>query len=97
MCAVVLLDFFSFAAARYYVHTKIKFILVLSLLGFGGVGYIFVHLMQFASTPIINLLYPACSTIFITLFYYFFFKERITKGQWVGIGLALLGVLLLEV
>lgn len=96
LALIIILDIGALVSARYYVEKKQKWIMWLSLITFGASGFVFVQLMAFRLTSIINVLYAAFSTIFVTFFYFVFFKERITKGQWLGIAVAFLGVFMLE-
>ncbi len=93
---ITALDIAALVTARYYVDHMKHWVLVLSLSIFAISAFVYVQLMEFAVTAIINVLYAAFSTIFITLFYFLVFKERITRGQWVGILIALLGIIMLE-
>lgn len=94
---ISILDVGAVVMARYYLENRKPWVMSLSLLLFAASAYVYVSLMAFRSTAIINVLSAASSTIFVTLFYYFVFKERITKGQWAGLSLAMLGILILEV
>jgi len=93
---ITILDITALVAARYYVERKKKWLLIISLSFFAISAFVYVKLMEFAVTAIINVLYAAFSTIFVTLFYFFVFKERITRGQLIGIIIAILGILMLE-
>lgn len=94
---ITILDIGALVTARYYIEKRKRHFMILSMSIFALSAYVFVQLMAFEVTAVINVLYAAISSVFVTLFYYIVFKERITKGQWMGISLALLGVLLLEI
>lgn len=96
---LVLMGLFDTAAvvvARYYVEKKKIWILWGSLFSFAASAYFFVRMMEFRMTAIVNVLAAALSTIVATFIFYVAFKERITKGQWVGVVIAFLGILMLE-
>lgn len=94
---ITILDIGALVTARYYIEKRKRHFMISSLSIFALSAFVFVQLMAFEVTAVINVLYAAISSVFVTLFYYIVFKERITRGQWMGIGLALLGVLLLEI
>ncbi len=96
LSAIVTLDVAALILARFYVeHKKLSF-MIFSLMSFALSALVFVELMAFDFTVIISILYAGISSIIITIFYYIVFKERITPGQWVGIALAFLGIVILE-
>jgi len=94
---ISVLDVMAVILARYYIENSKKWTLWSSLFFFASSAYVFVQLMAFRSTAIINILAAAASTIFVTLFYFVIFKERITLGQWAGIAISLMGILMLEI
>lgn len=92
---IAVLDATAILSARFYHEYKKKWILALSLAAFAISGYIYVLLLEFAVTAIINIIYIGFSTITVTMVCFFAFKERITLGQAVGIGLIVFGINLL--
>lgn len=94
---IVLLDIAALVLARYYVKKKQFRFMTGSLISFALSALVYIKLMAFSVTAVINVLYVAFSSIFVTLFYYVVFKERITTGQWIGILIAFLGVVLMEI
>jgi len=83
-------------SGRYYVFSKNKLFLIISLVCFGFSAYLFYLLMAFKSTAIVNLLWVSLSTIFISMISYFLFKEKITWGQSVGMFFIILGIIIME-
>lgn len=94
---IIILDIGALVLARFYVEKKKRGYMVGSLMNFGLSAFVYIQLMAFSVTAVINVLYVAFSSIFVTLFYYVVFKERITKGQWIGIFIAFLGVMVMEI
>lgn len=97
LALITVLDIGALVSARYYIEKQERKFMVISLIFFGLSAWVYVQLMGFEVTAIINMLYAAISTIFVTLFYYLVFKERITTGQWLGLGIVLIGILMLEI
>jgi len=97
LALISLLDVGAVIGSRYYVEKKKPWILAAALLGFAASAYVYVQMMAFRGTAIVNVLAAAFSTLAATFVFYALFKERITKGQWVGILVAFVGILMLEV
>ena len=91
------LDVAAIVIARYYIEKRKGWMMAASMLFFAASAYIYVQLMEFSVTAVINVLSAASSTLFVTLFYFIVFKERITRGQWMGIAIAIIGISLLEI
>lgn len=97
LALISVLDMAAILSARLYIEKKKTSIMWLSLISFALSGYVYVKLMQYAPTAIINIMYIAFSTIIVTSVCYFAFKEKVTFGQAVGIATVVLGISLLEI
>lgn len=83
------------AAKMWYIHRNPWFILLTVLL-FGGAGFVFARSLRFEGMAIANILWIALSIIAVTLIGFFGFKEEITTLQWAGIGLIATGLVFMN-
>jgi multidrug transporter EmrE-like cation transporter len=57
--------------------------------------WVFLSSLNYESMTVMNLLWDVLSDLFVTISGVFFFKEKITRAQTIGIGFAIMAVFLL--
>jgi len=88
LAVITVLDIFAVLLARLFVAKGKEVYRIGSLVFFGFSAAVFVQLMEYESTAVVNLLWVSLSTIFIAIACYFFFGEKINR--WQGLGMLLI-------
>lgn len=79
-----------------YLSTNNLLFLIGAMASFALIGIFFTQLMKYENLAIANVLWMAGIAIFPMLMAFFYFKEKVTPLQTVGIIVILFGVLLIE-
>lgn len=93
---ITLLDLAGTVCAKFYYIHKSPLLLVATFLFFGAAGYIFAKSVQYEGIAITNAIWIALSVIAVTIVGYFIFKEEIAPIQFIGIGVIMFGLLLIN-
>jgi len=91
-----LCDIIAVLSARLFVETNKTKHQIISMLFFALSALFFVKLMPFKETAVISMLWISLSTIFILIFCNFFFKEKISFQQGIGMIIVFLGMNILS-
>lgn len=93
---ITLLDLAGTVCAKLYNIHKSSPLLIATFLFFGAAGYVFAKSVQYEGIAITNAVWIALSVIAVTIVGYFIFKEEIAPIQFVGIGVIMFGLLLIN-
>lgn len=93
---ITLLDLAGVLCAKFYSINKDPLLLIATFILFGGAGYVFAKSLKYEGMAITNVLWIALSVIAVTIVGYFAFKEDITHIQFVGIGVIMVGLILVN-
>ena len=92
---ISVLDVIAVLGARFFVDRKKWYFRFISLAAFAASAYVYIQMLAYEVTAIVNVIYLAFSSIVITLTCFIFLKERIHWMQGLGMILCLLGLALL--
>lgn len=93
---ITLLDIGGSLCAKFYSINKNPWLLVGTVLLFGGAGYVFALSLKYEGMAITNVLWIALSILLVTVIGYFAFKEDIAHIQLAGIAVILVGLILIN-
>ena len=93
---ITLLDITGIVCAKFYSIDKNPLLLVATFLLFGGAGYVFAKSLKYEGMAITNVLWISLSVIIATIIGYFIFKENIAAIQFIGIGVIMVGLVLIN-
>ena len=93
---IVTFDLIAAISGKQFAITDNPVFLILTSLGFAIAGFFFAHSLKFESLAITNVLWIALSIVLVTVAGHFLFREHISAVQYIGIGVILVGVVLLN-
>ena len=93
---ITLFDLAGVLSAKFYSINKNPLLLFVTVLFFGGAGYVFAKSLKYEGMAITNVLWIALSIIIVTIIGYFIFKEEIANIQLTGIGIIMIGLILIN-
>ncbi len=93
---ITLLDLGGVLSAKFYSVSKNPLLLILTVLLFGGAGFVFALSLKYEGAAITNILWIAISVIVVTIVGYFGFKETIAPIQIAGIIVIAIGLVLIN-
>jgi len=93
---LILLDLITVLSARYAYNENNSLFLLFSILSLTMAGYLFIKLLKYELTVVLNILWIAFSTLVVTIFSYFFFNESISLMQGGGMLTIVFGLFLIE-
>ncbi len=94
--AINLLDLVGIICAKYWFLTRHPAWLVATVVLFGGAGYVFAKSLRYEGMAIANVLWIAISIILVTIAGYFLFKENISATQFIGMGIIVAGLVVIN-
>ncbi len=93
---VAILDLIGMLSAKYFSLKNNYSYIIIAVLCFAAAAVFISLLLRYQTTPIINMLWVSVSTVLVTIFSYFLFKETLSIIQVTGMFIALIGVIMLE-
>ncbi len=93
---IAVLDASAILCSRFYHEYKQNWMLAFALSLFAASGFVYVKLLAYAVTAVINIIYIGLSTITVTVVCYFLFKEKLNWQQIIGILLIVTGITFLK-
>lgn len=92
----IVCDVLAFFLSKKYVLTGESIFYWAALLCFVCMGWGAIEMMQFKSMTLVNILWVAGATITISFVGLAYFKEELSFLQFVGIGVVVLGLVLIQ-
>ncbi len=93
---IVLCETTAISFLKEYSQVRQRFYFLLGLLFYGAVSFSLVQSFRYEGMGMVNVLWSACSVIFVQSVGVFKFHERITHTQIFGIVFAIAGIALLR-
>jgi len=93
---ITALDIAGTVAAKYWSITKHPLFLLATFLLFGSAGFVFAKSLKYEGVAITNVLWIALSVAIITILGFFLFKEDILPIQFIGIGIIIVGLIVIN-
>jgi multidrug transporter EmrE-like cation transporter len=91
------LDLVGVILAKLWLIHRNPLLILGTMLAFGGAGYVFTKALRYEGMAIVNVLWISISVILVTIMGYFVFKENISITQFIGMGVILVGLILINV
>lgn len=96
MSAVAVLDVLGISLGKAYTLSQKPWLFVGAVISYTFMGALLVMTLHYKGLAIANILWASFTVIAATMIAYFYFKESITPVQFIGIGLTLIGILLVN-
>ncbi len=94
---IVLCETIALSLLKQYALTQNLLYFFFGMLAYSAVAFFLVKSFRFAEMGIVNVLWSACSVVFVIAAGYLFFQEKIELTEALGIILVISGVAILRV
>jgi len=96
LAATLTLDLIGMVLGKQFHSEKDWWLLVLAILSFAAMGYTMTQMMAFRDLAIVNILWSVSISAILIAVGYFWFSEKLTLLQIMGIVVCLFGVTLIQ-
>jgi len=94
--ATMIMDLSAMFFAKKFVLTNNYYWLVATIVGFMIMGLLMIAMMKFKDAAIVNILWSGGIAIGSVLLGYYYFHEKLTLMQLVGIAVVIVGIVFIE-